>query len=134
MKPTIKNINIEIKKGEFICVIGEVGSGKSSLIQALLNSMLPTTHNSKIYINGTISYVAQIPWIQNDTLKNNILFYQPFDEERYNKIIELSELKPDLEILEGGDLTEIGEKGVNLSGGQKARITIARALYAEKDI
>ena len=134
MKPTIKNINIEIKKGEFICVIGEVGSGKSSLIQALLNSMLPTTHNSKIYVNGTISYVAQIPWIQNDTLKNNILFYQPFDEERYNKIIELSELKPDLEILEGGDLTEIGEKGVNLSGGQKARITIARALYAEKDI
>ena len=68
------------------------------------------------------------------TVKSNILFNNSFNEEKYNKIIDLSCLRPDLEILEGGDLTEIGEKGVNLSGGQKARIALARALYSDKDI
>ena len=130
----LSDINLSIKKGEFICIIGEVGSGKSSLLQSILNSMLPTSPESKIFINGSISYVSQIPWIQNATIKENIIFYQEFDSERYNKIIEICELKPDLEILSGGDLTEIGEKGINLSGGQKARIAIARALYSKKDI
>ena len=134
LEPILKNINFEIKKGEFICIIGEVGCGKSSLLQAILNNMLSLTRGSKICVNGSISYVSQIPWIRNATIKDNILFYQPYDEERYNKIIELSQLRPDLEIFEAGDLTEIGEKGVNLSGGQKARISIARALYSEKDI
>ena len=129
----LKNLNFEIKKGEFICIIGEVGSGKSSLIQALLNNMLPLGP-TKVYVNGNISYVAQIPWIQNATVKNNIIFYQPFNEEKYNNIIDICELRPDLEILSGGDLTEIGEKGINLSGGQKARISIARALYCDRDI
>ena len=130
----MKNINFEIKKGEFVCIIGEVGCGKSSLLQAILNNMLSLARGSKIYVNGSISYVAQIPWIRNATIKDNILFYQPYDEERYNKVIDLSELKQDLDIFEAGDLTEIGEKGINLSGGQKARISIARALYSENDI
>ena len=130
----LKNLNFEIKKGEFIIIIGEVGSGKSSLLQAILNNMLPTKENSKIYINGSISYVRQIPWIQNDTVRNNILFFQKRDDIKYKKIIDITELKTDLEILSGGDLTEIGEKGVNLSGGQKARIALARALYSDKDI
>ena len=134
LEPILKNINCEIKKGEFICVIGEVGCGKSSFLEAILNNMLPLQGSSKIYVNGSISYVSQIPWIRNATIKDNILFYQPYDEERYKKIIDLSQLRADLEIFEAGDLTEIGEKGVNLSGGQKARISIARALYAEKDI
>ena len=134
LEPILKNINFEIKKGEFVCIIGEVGCGKSSLLQVILNSMLPLSGNSKLYVNGSISYVSQIPWIRNATIKDNILFYQPYDEERYNKVIELSELKPDLDIFEAGDLTEIGEKGINLSGGQKARVSIARALYVEKDI
>ena len=134
LEPLLKNINLEIKKGEFICVIGEVGSGKSSLLQAILNNMLSLTRGSRIYINGSISYVSQIPWIRNATIKDNILFYQSYDEEKYNKVIELSQLRQDLEIFEAGDLTEIGEKGVNLSGGQKARISIARALYSNKDI
>ena len=134
LEPVLKNINCEIKRGEFICVIGEVGCGKSSFLEAILNNMLPLQGSSKIYVNGSISYVSQIPWIRNATIKDNILFYQPYDEERYNKVIDLSQLRQDLEIFEAGDLTEIGEKGVNLSGGQKARISIARALYAEKDI
>ena len=134
LQPILKNINFEIKQGEFVCVIGEVGCGKSSLLQAILNNMLSLTRGSKIYVNGSISYVSQIPWIRNATIKDNILFYQPYDEEKYNKVIELSQLRPDLEIFEAGDLTEIGEKGVNLSGGQKARVSIARALYSDKDI
>ena len=134
LQPILKNINFEIKQGEFICIIGEVGCGKSSLLQAILNNMLSLQRGSKIYVNGSISYVSQIPWIRNATIKDNILFYQPYDEEKYNKVIELSQLRQDLEIFEAGDLTEIGEKGVNLSGGQKARISIARALYADKDI
>ena len=134
LEPILKNINCEIKNGEFVCIIGEVGCGKSSLLQALLNSMLPLSGNSKLYVNGSISYVSQIPWIRSATIRDNILFYQPYDEERYKKIINLSELKQDIDIFEAGDLTEIGEKGINLSGGQKARVSIARALYCEKDI
>ena len=134
LKPILKNINFEIKQGEFVCIIGEVGCGKSSLLQAILNNMLSLKRGSKIYVNGSISYVSQIPWIRNATIKDNILFYQPYDEKKYNEVVELSQLRPDLEIFDAGDLTEIGEKGVNLSGGQKARISIARALYADKDI
>ena len=134
LKPVLNNINLEIKKGEFVCIIGEVGSGKSSLLQSILNNMISLSNNSKIIINGSISYVSQIPWIRNATVKDNILFFNKYDEEKYNKSIELSELRADLDILEGGDLTEIGEKGVNLSGGQKARVTLARAIYADKDI
>ena len=134
LQPILKNINFEIKQGEFVCIIGEVGCGKSSLLQAILNNMLSLARGSKIYVNGSISYISQIPWIRNATIKDNILFYQPYNEEKYNKVIELSQLRQDLEIFEAGDLTEIGEKGVNLSGGQKARISIARALYSDKDI
>ena len=134
LEPILKDINIEIKNGEFVCIIGEVGCGKSSLLQAILNNMLPLSGSSKVFLNGDISYVSQIPWIQNATIKDNILFYSKYDEEHYNEIIDLSQLRQDLEIFEAGDLTEIGEKGVNLSGGQKARISIARALYVNKDI
>ena len=89
---------------------------------------------SRVIINGSISYVPQEEWIQNDTLRNNILFYLPYDANKYYHILEICELKPDLESLIGGDMTEIGEKGINLSGGQRARINIARALYNNKDI
>ena len=131
----LKNINFTVKEGEFVCIIGEVGSGKSSLIQALLNNMIQINkEESNIIVNGSISYVPQEAWIQNDTLRNNILFYLPFEAHRYQHILEICELQPDLEALIGGDMTEIGEKGINLSGGQRARINIARALYNNKDI
>ena len=138
VKIVLKNINLEIKKGEFVCIIGEVGSGKSSLLQAMLNNMKivneTTDKQTKIILNGKVSYVSQIPWIQNDTVKNNIIFHSDYDENKYKYILEICELKQDLEVLVGGDMTEIGEKGINLSGGQKARISMARALYADSDI
>ncbi len=151
LKKILKNINFEVKKGEFVAIIGEVGSGKSSLLQAILNNMIlideknqldnneenednSTDKQPNVIINGEISYVSQISWIENDTLKNNILFNQPLDEEKYKNALTISELNPDLEMLVGGDMTEIGEKGINLSGGQKARVSIARAIYSEKDI
>ena len=131
----LNNINLTVKQGEFICIIGEVGSGKSSLIQAILNNMIILqNNNTKIIVNGKISYVGQEAWIQNNTVQNNILFYQPYNLEKYQKILNLCELDQDLNSLAGGDLTEIGEKGVNLSGGQKARISLARAMYCDNDI
>ena len=131
----LNNINLTIKEGEFICIIGEVGSGKSSLIQAILNNMIILqNNNTKIIVNGKISYVGQEAWIQNNTVQNNILFYQPYNPEKYQKILNLCELNQDLNSFPGGDLTEIGEKGVNLSGGQKARISLARAMYCDNDI
>jgi ATP-binding cassette subfamily C (CFTR/MRP) protein 1 len=135
-KIILKNINLEIYRGEFICIIGEVGSGKSSLLHAVMNNMLQIRQDSKpqVIVNGSLSYVSQTPWIQNDTLKNNILFHSPYEEKKYNYVLDVCELLPDLAILVGGDMTEIGEKGINLSGGQKARISIARAIYAENEI
>ena len=87
-----------------------------------------------IQVNGSLSYVQQVPWIQNKTIRDNILFGLPLDKAKYVDIIRLCELERDLEILPAGDLTEIGEKGINLSGGQKARISLARAVYQDKDI
>lgn len=129
----LHNINLSIGKGELIFIVGEVGSGKTSLFHSILGNMHPSK-SSKITINGSISYVSQIPWIQNESLKNNILFYKEYNEEQYNKAIEAAILKRDLEILIKGDLTEIGEKGINLSGGQKMRVALARSVYADKDI
>ena len=117
-------------------IIGEVGSGKSSLLQAILNCLilLNPKECDGIYINGKIGYVSQIPWIQNETIKNNILFFKEYEEEKYEEVLEKCQLKYDLDILEGGDNTEIGEKGVNLSGGQKVRVSLARAVYSNPDI
>ena len=129
----LSDINLTINKGEFICIIGETGSGKSSLLHSILNNMQILTKNSLI-INGNIAYVSQEPFIQNTTIQNNILYFSKYNENNYNKVINLCDLKTDLEKLEAGDLTEIGERGVNLSGGQKSRISLARAIYSDKDI
>ena len=127
---------MEIKPGELVAIVGEVGCGKSSLLQAIINNLilLNPKECDGIHINGKIGYAAQIPWIQNETIRNNILFSEPFDEEKYNKVLNLCQLKEDLETFEGKDLTEIGEKGINLSGGQKVRISLARTIYNNPDI
>jgi ABC-type multidrug transport system fused ATPase/permease subunit len=111
-----------------------VGSGKSSLLSGLLGEMHKQNPNGLININGSIAYVPQQAWIQNATIRDNILFNLDFEKDIYEKIIEACSLKPDLAIMPAGDLTEIGEKGINLSGGQKQRISLARALYARADI
>ena len=133
----LKNINFKIKKGEHICIIGEVGSGKTCLLNAIINNLL-VLNNSKpegnIQLSGKVSFVSQNSWILNDTIEQNILFFKSMDKEKYNKILTICQLKQDLQILQKGDHTEIGEKGVNLSGGQKARLAIARAVYNDSDI
>ncbi|KAG8182128.1 hypothetical protein JTE90_002622 [Oedothorax gibbosus] len=129
---TLKNINLSVPKGKLIAVIGPVGSGKSSLISAILGEM--SKESGSIDMRGTIAYVPQQPWVLNRTLKRNILLERHMNEDKYNKIVEVCCLKPDLDILPAGDLTEIGEKGVNLSGGQKLRVNLAQAVYQDKEI
>lgn len=128
----LKNINIRLKKGSLSAVVGSVGSGKSSLISAFLGEM--DKNSGRVNTNGSIAYVAQQAWIQNATLRDNILFGKPYDAHLYEKVVSACALKPDFEMLPGGDQTEIGEKGINLSGGQKQRVSLARAVYANTDI
>ncbi|EYC38272.1 hypothetical protein Y032_0728g1885 [Ancylostoma ceylanicum] len=90
--------------------------------------------HGRIGVRGKVAYVPQLPWIQNMTVRDNILFGKPFDKRRYNQVLNACALKPDLKILPNGDMTEIGEKGINLSGGQKARISLARAVYQDCDV
>ncbi|XP_055636687.1 multidrug resistance-associated protein 1-like isoform X2 [Toxorhynchites rutilus septentrionalis] len=129
---TLKNINLTLRKGQLVAVVGSVGTGKSSLISALLGEMEKI--RGSVNTDGKIAFVPQQAWIQNATLRDNILFGKQFDERKYDKVLECCALKPDLEMLPGGDLTEIGEKGINLSGGQKQRVALARAVYADADI
>jgi ATP-binding cassette subfamily C (CFTR/MRP) protein 1 len=131
-KVILRNINLEVKKGTLVAIVGPVGSGKSSLISAILGEMHKIS--GTVNTDGTIAYVPQQAWIQNCTLEQNILFGRPMDRTRYDQIIEACALTSDLKILPGGDQTEIGEKGINLSGGQKQRISLARAIYSDADI
>ena len=133
----LKNINFKIKKGEHICIIGEVGSGKTCLLNAIINNLFVINKpkaEGNIQLSGKVSFVSQNSWILNDTIEQNILFFKSMEREKYDKILSICQLKQDLQIFHKGDQTEIGEKGVNLSGGQKARLAIARAVYNDSDI
>ena len=114
-------------------VVGKVGSGKSSLLSAILGEM-HKLDDGKINKFGSTAYVPQQAWIQNATVKNNILFNFPLNETEYNKILEACSLVHDLKMMPAGDSTEIGEKGINLSGGQKQRVSLARSIYSNADI
>ena len=129
----LKNINFSIKKGELVMIIGQIGSGKTTLFNALLNNIL-SSPQTIIKINNSIAYTNQNPFIKFDTIKNNILFFNEYDEEKYNKILNLCELEKDIKSFNKGDYTIISEKGTTLSGGQKSRISLARALYSNKEI
>ena len=133
----LKDINVQILKGEHIGIIGEVGSGKTCLLNAFINNLQVFSKNNQkgnIKLSGKISFVSQNPWILNTTVEENILFFSKKDEEKYKKVISICQLESDLLTLQKGDQTEIGEKGLNLSGGQKARISIARAIYSDSEI
>lgn len=107
-EPVLKDINLEVKPGKLIAVVGQVGAGKSSLISAMLGEMEKV--RGKVNTNGRIAYIPQQAWIQNSSLKSNILFGKNLDEKAYNRVVDACALKPDLEMLPGGDNTEIGEK------------------------
>ena len=133
----LKNIDVKILKGEHIGIIGEVGSGKTCLLNAFINNLQVFSNNNEngnIKLSGNISFVSQNPWILNASVEENILFFNQKDEERYNKVISICQLEQDFMSLPKGDKTEIGEKGLNLSGGQKARLSIARAIYSNAQI
>lgn len=130
--PVLHNINMMVPQGSLLAVVGHVGCGKSSLISALLGEMEKV--EGEVSIRGSVAYVPQQAWIQNATLRDNILFGQPYNEQKYCCVLEACALTPDLEVLPGGDMTEIGEKGINLSGGQRQRVSLARALYSDADV
>lgn len=131
-KTAMVNINYKAKKGELNCVLGKVGSGKSALIQALLGGLHKT--KGSISVAGSVAYVPQTAWIMNGTIKENILFGCKYEPEFYQKTLAACALLADLEILTDGDQTQVGEKGISLSGGQKARLSLARAVYARSDV
>ncbi|XDV45214.1 hypothetical protein PO909_013347, partial [Leuciscus waleckii] len=129
---TLDNINVLVPQGSLLAVVGHVGCGKTSLVSALLGEMEKL--EGQISIRGSVAYVPQQAWIQNASLRDNILFGRPYEEQKYRHVLEACALTPDLEVLPGGDQTEIGEKGINLSGGQRQRVSLARALYSESDV
>ncbi|MED6290494.1 Multidrug resistance-associated protein 1, partial [Characodon lateralis] len=130
--PSLKRINVCIPEGSLVAVVGHVGSGKSSLLSALLGEMEKL--EGAVAVKGSVAYVPQQAWIQNSTLKENIMFGQERREGWYDHVVKACALQPDLEILPAGDETEIGEKGVNLSGGQKQRVSLARAVYCDRAV
>ncbi|XP_011697103.1 PREDICTED: multidrug resistance-associated protein 5-like isoform X5 [Wasmannia auropunctata] len=128
----LTDVHFGAPKGKLVGICGHVGSGKSSLLLAALGQLRMT--KGHILREGTCAYVSQQAWIVNGTFKENILFGEEFDAKRYYHTITICNLKEDLNMLPGGDDTEIGERGVNLSGGQKQRVALARAYYANRDV
>lgn len=128
----VRDIDLRLTKGQLICVVGEVGTGKSALLQGILGEI--PLQQGQCDVSGSVAFVPQQAWIQNDTVQNNILFGLPYDKARYENILVCSGLVEDLAEMPSGDQTEIGERGINLSGGQKQRISLARAAYSGTDI
>ncbi|XP_011309864.1 probable multidrug resistance-associated protein lethal(2)03659 [Fopius arisanus] len=129
---TLQDVNCEIEKGKVYLVIGAVGSGKSSLISAILGEMLIT--EGHVDINGSISYASQEAWIFGSTVRQNILFGQSYDPQRYEEVVRVCALSSDFAQFPLGDQTTLGERGTSLSGGQKARINLARSVYRRSSI
>ncbi|KAH8093747.1 metal resistance protein YCF1 [Cristinia sonorae] len=130
--PTLEGINLTVKKGELVGVLGRVGAGKTSLMSAIIGEMRRT--EGEVKLSGCMSYAPQTPWIMSATVRDNILFSHEFDEPFYNMVLDACALRPDLTLMPQGDMTEVGEKGITLSGGQRARIALARAVYARADL
>ena len=132
----LSGINLKIEKGDLIGIVGSIGAGKTCLLNAILNNLdvLNNPTGTKIKINGSIAYVPQKAWILNDTVRNNIVFKREFNPEKYKTVVNICQLNPDFELFKSGDMTQVSDKGSNLSGGQKTRITIARAVYSDSDI
>lgn len=128
----LRNVTVRCEPGKLTAIIGRVGAGKSSLLQAMLGEL--TKLSGSVRMVGSCAYVAQTAWILNGTLRENILFGTPYDEARYKAAVHAAVLADDLAVLPAGDATAIGEKGINLSGGQKQRVALARAIYADADV
>ena len=130
--PCLYDLNLEAQDGQLLCVVGKVGSGKSSLVLSILGEIDKVS--GSVHLGGKVSYAAQSAAVINATVRENILYGNELDTKRYRKVIRACALQEDIRNLEAGDQTQIGEKGISLSGGQKQRIGLARAIYAEADV
>ncbi|KAI0503298.1 ABC transporter family protein [Xylaria bambusicola] len=128
----LEQLNLAIGRKEIIAVIGSVGSGKTSLLAALAGDMRKTS--GEVLLGASRAFCPQYAWIQNTSVRNNILFGKDMNREWYKEVIKACALQPDLDMLPDGDATEIGERGITVSGGQKQRLNIARAIYFDADI
>ncbi|XP_020937746.1 multidrug resistance-associated protein 4-like isoform X2 [Sus scrofa] len=130
--PTLQGLSFTIRPGELLAVVGPVGAGKSSLLSAVLGELPPS--QGEVTVRGRIAYVPQQPWLFPGTVRSNILFGKKYEKDRYEKVLKACALEEDLQPLEDGDLTVVRGRGTPLSAGQKARISLARALYQDADI
>ncbi|EAR89072.2 ABC transporter family protein (macronuclear) [Tetrahymena thermophila SB210] len=130
--PVLSEISLKIQQGEFVCLVGKIGSGKSSFLSCFLQEM--PFYEGSFKFHGSIAYVEQEPYIFSSSIKDNITFGSQYEEEFYKQVLECCCLNDDIKQLDFGDQTQIGERGINLSGGQKARISLARAIYSKSDI
>eukprot|EP00854_Cymbomonas_tetramitiformis_P002584 gene2584-3337_t len=128
----MQNVDLQVQPGSLVVVAGVVGSGKSSLLSAMVGEM--SQQDGSVEVAGECALFSQVPWIMNATVRENIIFGRPFAATYYNQVVEACSLVPDFQQLAAGDQTEIGERGINLSGGQKARVALARAVYSRPNI
>ncbi|XP_034117135.2 probable multidrug resistance-associated protein lethal(2)03659 isoform X3 [Drosophila albomicans] len=129
---TLHDITLQLGHRQLVAIIGPVGAGKSSLIQSILGEL--PAHKGTMVVNGRFSYASQEPWLFTGTVRENILFGLTLDKHRYRTVVKKCALERDFELLPQGDKTIVGERGASLSGGQKARISLARAVYRRADI
>ncbi|KAJ3163564.1 ATP-binding cassette sub- C member 8 [Geranomyces michiganensis] len=132
IEPLFRNLNLTFEKGALTAIVGEVGSGKSSLLSAIIGEMTKVSGTTSVY--GTVAYAPQQPWIQTGSIRQNIAFKNAHDEEQLNKAVRVCGLDADVKLFSAGLETELGEHGINLSGGQKSRVALARAVYQNCDI
>uniref|UniRef100_A0A8C7JKT3 Multidrug resistance-associated protein 4 n=1 Tax=Oncorhynchus kisutch TaxID=8019 RepID=A0A8C7JKT3_ONCKI len=130
--PSLQNLSLTVRSEQLVAVIGPVGSGKSSLLSAILGEL---PHDKGVLrVKGQLTYASQQPWVFPGTIRSNILFGKELHPQKYEKVLRACALKRDMELLPDGDLTVIGDRGATLSGGQKARVNLARAVYQDADI
>lgn len=129
---TLSNVSVTVKPGRLVAAIGPVGSGKSSLLQVILREL--PLQSGTLDVKGEISYASQEPWLFAGSVRQNILFGLPMDRQRYRTVVKKCALERDFTLFPYGDKTIVGERGVSLSGGQRARINLARAVYKQADI
>uniref|UniRef100_A0A8C4HL03 Multidrug resistance-associated protein 4 n=1 Tax=Dicentrarchus labrax TaxID=13489 RepID=A0A8C4HL03_DICLA len=130
--PSLQNISFNLNSNQLLAVIGPVGAGKSSLLSSILGEL--PTEKGVLKVKGQLTYAAQQPWVFPGTIRSNILFGKELNTQKYERVIRACALKRDMELLPDGDLTLIGDRGATLSGGQKARVNLARAVYQDADI
>uniref|UniRef100_A0A1B0DIE6 Uncharacterized protein n=1 Tax=Phlebotomus papatasi TaxID=29031 RepID=A0A1B0DIE6_PHLPP len=130
--PGISGIDLTVEPSSLCAVVGPVGAGKSTLLQVILGEL--ELDDGLMTVTGKISYASQEPWLFEGSVRRNILFVEEYDESRYKAVIRVCALEKDLAMLPYGDATIVGERGISLSGGQRARVNLARAIYKKADI